>query len=249
MSQDRLSPKAWVADGMTLSNGVFGFLSILTWSVELGGPLAPFPDTVVAAAYIGLGMVADGLDGIVARAWGSTGLGNSLDSMSDFLTFCVAPAVFLVNVIQVPEGTLLAAIEAIVALAFIIAGMFRLARHQNGQGTGARHAATFEGLPAPWSGATLVVLLLLEIPVIMALAATVVLAGLNVSHLPYPKTRGALTKIAVLIMVVSLLVIAGLIAFGPQATWVLAGAATIALVMIVIGPVFVHLGITDHEQP
>lgn len=247
MTKDRVPFKAWVADGMTLSNGVFGFLSILTWSVELGGPLRPFDDTAVAAAYIGLGMVADGLDGIVARAWGSTGLGNALDSMSDFLTFCVAPAVFLVNVIEVPQGTVVAAAEAVVALVFIVAGMLRLARHQNGEDGSPGPANTFEGLPAPWSGATLVVLLLLDIPVSLALLSGLVLAGLNVSHLPYPKTRGALTKVALLIIVVALLVIGGLIALGPDATWVLTVAAVIALAMIALGPVFVRMGVTGER--
>lgn len=245
MSKGRLSPKTWVADGMTLSNGIFGFLSILTWSVELGGPLSPFNDTAVAAAYIGLGMVADGLDGIVARAWGSTGLGNALDSMSDFLTFCVAPAVFLVNVIQVPQGTLIATAEAVVALAFIVAGMLRLARHRDGDGPSDAPTNTFVGLPAPWSGATLVVLLLLDLPVPLELLAGLVLAGLNVSHLPYPKTRGALTKVALLIVAASLLVIAGLVVLGPQATWILTVAAAVALTMIVIGPILVRAGVTD----
>ncbi len=245
MSTGRSSPKIWVADALTLSNGIFGFLSILTWSVELGGPLSPFDDTAVAAAYIGLGMVTDGLDGIVARAWGSTGLGNALDTMSDFLTFCVAPAVFLVNVIHVPQGTVTAAIEAVVALGFIVAGMLRLARHRDGDTKGQAPPNTFVGLPAPWSGATLVVLLVLDIPTGLALLAGIVLAGLNVSHLPYPKTRGALTKVALGIIVASLLVISGLIFFGPQATWILTAAAAVALTMIAIGPLVARMGLTE----
>jgi hypothetical protein len=85
-----------VADLLTHSNGLFGFLTILTWNGELG-PFRAIPNEHVAAAYIGLGLVADGVDGIVARAWGSTGLGEALDAINDALTFSVAPAVFLIG--------------------------------------------------------------------------------------------------------------------------------------------------------
>ncbi|MDX1610837.1 MAG: CDP-alcohol phosphatidyltransferase family protein [Candidatus Thermoplasmatota archaeon] len=228
----RLDPRPWVADALTLSNGVFGFLSILTWSIELG-PLSPLDDSIVAAAYIGLGMVADGLDGIVARVWGSTGLGNALDSMSDFLTFCVAPAVFLLEAVNAPRGTGLGAITAVVAVAFIIAGMLRLARHQEDQAPGTPH---FAGLPAPWSGATLVVLLLLDVPAGLALVSAALLGALNVSKVPYPKTRGALTKVALAILIVALLVIGGLILLGGARQVILVLAAAIAVTMVVIGP-------------
>lgn len=234
-------PKEWVADLLTLSNGIFGFLSILTWSVELG-PLSPLDDSVVAAAYIGLGMVADGFDGIVARAWGSTGLGNALDSMSDVLTFCVAPAVFLLETVQVQRGTLVAGLLALSAVAFIVAGMLRLARHQNGNGEPVAKSTTFTGLPAPWSGATLVVLLLLGLPAWGAILAAVTLGALNVSRVPYPKTRGALTKVAAVILVVALAVIAGLVVLGPEASAVLYVAAAVSVGMVLLAPFFANRG-------
>lgn len=230
--------RTWVADMLTLSNGIFGFLSILTWSVELG-PLAPLDDSVVAAAYIGLGMVADGLDGIVARAWGSTGLGNALDSMSDFLTFCVAPAIFLLEVVDPLPGTLLATATSLAAVGFIVAGMFRLARHQNGESN--TEATAFTGLPAPWSGATLVVLLLLGGPSWVPVTAAFVLGGLNVSHLAYPKTRGKLTRVALVIITAALAVIGGLLVLGPEATPVLLAATVVALTMVLIGPLVAGL--------
>lgn len=235
----RLPSKAWVADLMTLGNGIFGFLSIVTWSVELG-PLEGFDDRFVAAAYIGLGMVADGFDGIVARRWGSTGLGNALDTACDSITFCVAPAVFLLEAHSGARGSALGAATAVVAVAFLVAGLLRLARQQNAEGD------AFVGLPTPWSGATLVVVLLLATPPWVALAAAVLLGALNLSRVAYPKTRGRMTRAAVIILVLALAVIATLVLFPGQARLVLGAGLVLALGMVFLAPLFAR---GSHERP
>lgn len=227
-------PKEWVADILTLSNGVFGFLSILTWAVELG-PLSSLPDPAVAAAYIGLGVVADGVDGIVARAWGSTGLGNALDSINDAITFSVAPAVFLVKTYEGVDGATFRTLLSLVAVAFVLAGMLRLARHQTNP---EQSSENFEGLPTPWSAATLVALILLGIPGWPVLLLAVGLAGLNLSSVPYPKTRGAYTKAAVVISLVALLVIATLLVLGDQFDAALWTAGIVAVGMVLFAPLF-----------
>lgn len=223
--------KPWVADAMTLSNGVFGFLSILTWAVELG-PLSQLPDPAVAAAYVGLGMVADGVDGVVARAWGSTGLGDALDSICDALTFSVAPAVFLVNVNELFGGVLFRTALSLAAVSLVLAGMLRLARHRSGTSK-----AVFQGLPTPWSAATLVAVLLVGVPAWLTVALAVGLAVLNLSNVPYPKTRGALfTRAALVLSVLSLAVIAALLVLQQTPTAVLWGAAGVAVGLVVFAP-------------
>lgn len=234
MSRTGTGLKAWVADVLTLSNGVFGFLSILTWAVELG-PLSALPDDVVAAAYIGLGVAADGIDGVVARAWGSTGLGNALDSINDAITFSVAPAVFLVKTYESFDGASFRFALSIVAVGFVLAGILRLARHQT---DGGNHEGVFKGLPTPWSAAALVSLLLLSIPGWAALAVAVILGGLNLSKIPYPKTRGAYTKPAVAIVLLALAVIAALLVLGDRYSVVLWVAGVVAVGMVALAPLF-----------
>lgn len=203
----------------------------MTWSVELG-PLSPLDDSFVAAAYIGLGMVADGLDGIVARQWGSTGLGNALDTACDGITFCVAPAVFLLETHQAPQGTPMGAAIALAAVIFLGAGLLRLARQQGAEGD------AFVGLPTPWSAATLVVLLLLDQPTGLVLAAAVGLAALNLSRVAYPKTRGSYTAIALAILAVALGVIVGLLVAPTLATVLLGAALVVAVGMVALAPLF-----------
>lgn len=229
--------KPWIADALTLSNGVFGFLSILTWTGELG-PLSGIPNKYVAAAYIGLGLVADGVDGIVARAWGSTGLGEALDSINDALTFSVAPAVFLIGVYAGAGNLAFRVVLYLVALGFVLAGMLRLARHQNGE-----KADAFEGLPTPWSAAALIAVLLVEPSPWVALVLALILAGLNLSRVPYPKTRGLRMRRAALVLVVATLaVITALLVFSVVSSppvlvvWLAIG---IALALILLAPLAV----------
>lgn len=223
--------KPWVADALTLSNGVFGFLSILTWAVELG-PLSPLPDPAVAAAYIGLGMVGDGVDGVVARAWGSTGLGDALDSICDAITFSVAPAVFLVNVNQLADGIVFRMALSLAAVGLVVAGMLRLARHREGASK-----AVFQGLPTPWSAATLVAVLLVGVPGWLAVALAAMLAALNLSSVPYPKTRGATyTRAALVLVVLSLGVIGALLVLQQTPRALLWGAAAVAVGLVVFAP-------------
>lgn len=223
--------KPWVADTLTLANGVFGFLAVLTWSGELG-PFQTIPNEFVAAAYIGLGLAADGIDGIVARAWGSTGLGEALDAINDALTFSVAPAVFLIGVNQDVAGLTFRTLLYLVAVAYVVAGMLRLARHQDGEG-----GTNFEGLPTPWSAAALVAVLLVDPPAWAGLLLAGVLAVLNLSSVPYPKTRGPRLRRAALVLVaVTLLVIAALVAFPISRTTAAWGAVVVALGLILTAP-------------
>ncbi len=224
--------RVWIADGLTLANGLFGFAAILTWLIELG-PFKDIPNAYVAAAYIGLGVAADGVDGIAARRWGSTGLGESLDSMSDILTFSVAPAVFLVMTIQPEPGTVLALAAASTAVVLIVAGMLRLARHQTDDAQD-----HFVGLPAPWSGATLVALLLFGIPAWGAIAAALVLAALNLSPVPYPKTRGPYVKATLFLSALTVIVITLVLVLGEGAELAFWAAVIVAISLVALAPLF-----------
>lgn len=226
--------KPWVADALTLSNGVFGFLSILTWAVELGPLQGHVSDQHVAAAYIALGVIADGVDGIVARAWGSTGLGEALDSINDAVTFSVAPAVFLVNVYETTNGTVFRTTLSIASVVLVLAGMLRLALHQQEE-KGAQE--TFSGLPTPWSAAALVAIVLVQAPAWIAVGFALLLAALNLSSVPYPKTRGKLfTRAALVLVAASLVVIAGLLLTPAPPVLLLWGALVVAVGLVLFAP-------------
>jgi CDP-diacylglycerol--serine O-phosphatidyltransferase len=67
------------ADAVTVANAMVGFLAIAAATVD--------PRLVLLAA------IGDGIDGVVARRFGGSAIGEHLDSLSDVAAFGVAPAV------------------------------------------------------------------------------------------------------------------------------------------------------------
>jgi CDP-diacylglycerol--serine O-phosphatidyltransferase len=151
-----------LADIVTLCNSFCGCLSILT-SLELVSSLKgaviereAFSDDQLKMIRIAfvlpfLGGLFDVLDGKVAR-WtkgGASMLGQELDSLSDLISFGVAPTVlaFVIGLQTV--------VDRIILAAFCCAGLARLARfnvtvHTIQQDENGK-AKYFEGLPIPTS--------------------------------------------------------------------------------------------------
>jgi CDP-diacylglycerol---serine O-phosphatidyltransferase len=100
----------------TLGNAFFGFCSLI---------FAAHGDAVAAAYFILLGALMDGLDGRIARmAKVTSELGMQLDSLSDAVSFCVAPA-FLLYMWQLHK---LGWLGLAACGCFVMAGLLRLAR-------------------------------------------------------------------------------------------------------------------------
>lgn len=117
---------------VTLCNLLAGCLSI--WSATQGNILW-------AGLFIFFGAVADFLDGMVARLLNvSSELGAQLDSLSDLVTFGVAPAFIAMHFIADPQ-------LQFVAFLLPLCAAIRLARFSlGGQST------SFSGIPSPASG-------------------------------------------------------------------------------------------------
>ena len=78
-----------------------------------------------AAIFIILALVADGLDGRVARAMGvSSDFGKELDSLCDLGSFGVAPGILIYELALRDLGV----IGQLAAIAFAVCGALRLAR-------------------------------------------------------------------------------------------------------------------------
>jgi CDP-diacylglycerol--serine O-phosphatidyltransferase len=74
-----------LADAVTVTNAAVGFLAAAAATVDVG----------LAARLVLLAAVADGLDGVVARRYGSSAAGEYLDSLADVASFGVAPALIV----------------------------------------------------------------------------------------------------------------------------------------------------------
>ncbi len=105
------------------------------------------------AAYvlIGIAAIADFLDGLVARAIGAvSAIGKELDSLCDLVSFGLAPAMLMYNLLEPEVGAI-----ALAALLIAVGGALRLARFN----VDTNQTTTFTGLPIPanaifWVGYT-----------------------------------------------------------------------------------------------
>lgn len=100
----------------TFSNAFFGFLAVIN----------VFNGRLLAAAYcILFAALMDMFDGRLARAFHSSSyLGMELDSLSDAVSFCFAPAVLMSSILQERIGFLGVLIPGL----YVCAGLLRLAR-------------------------------------------------------------------------------------------------------------------------
>ncbi len=128
------------ADLVTLMNFICGVLAVMI-SINGGDGLR------VAMMLIILGIIFDGLDGPVARRFGSShNFGIWLDSIADAMTFCVAPAILVYIMFRdVGNGSFYNAIVIVASLSITILGILRLARFSIFQ----NKWKDFIGLPAP----------------------------------------------------------------------------------------------------
>lgn len=159
---------------LTLANLFFGCIAIvfilqtgetLIMQNEEGTWLAQMPEKIWwGSACIGIAALFDFFDGFVAR-WlkADSALGKQLDSLADIISFGVAPAIILYQLLRfsyIQEEAALdtSLIVLLPAFLFPCAGAYRLARYNldNSSDTG------FRGIPIPAAG-----LVVASLPIIL----------------------------------------------------------------------------------
>jgi CDP-diacylglycerol--serine O-phosphatidyltransferase len=139
----------------------------------------------MASILVIVAMLLDGLDGRVARALNAQSeFGKELDSLSDVISFGVAPA--FVMYVAAFQG-LNEALGWMVTALFPICGALRLARYNVSTGL----PGYFLGLPIPAAGGVLCTLALFadEIPIWVMVLSSLLLSFLMVSTVKYPNFK------------------------------------------------------------
>lgn len=160
----------------TIGNLVLGIVSIILVFNE---------EADLAAMMVIVAMLLDGLDGRVARALNVTSeFGKELDSLSDVISFGVAPAFVVYAVAYQDLNTAAAWIATAI---FPICGALRLARFNVIAGT----PGYFIGLPIPAAGGVLATMALFgaELSAPLLLIAELLLSFLMVSNVKYPSFK------------------------------------------------------------
>jgi len=174
--QPRFLGQLGLADAVTVANAALGFAAAAVAAA----------DPTLAARLVLLAAIADGLDGVVARARGGTPVGDHLDSLADVASFGVAPAVLVHAVARTgTDGSPAATAVAVgvpamfVAMAVVRLGFYMLED---------RHAEETEGVQTTLAATILAVAYLAGItdpPVL--LAAVAVFTYLMVAPVTYPE--------------------------------------------------------------
>lgn len=159
----------------TLINLLLGFISIINTMRE---------QYQLAAILIILSMILDGMDGKVARRLNtSSAFGKELDSLSDLVSFGVAPAILIYSA-QVSDLGYNGYLGLGIASVFALCGAIRLARFNV-----LNISDFFVGVPITAAGSILALLELLSnrIPAVVFPIAMLLLAVLMVSNVKVPK--------------------------------------------------------------
>lgn len=199
----------------TMGNVVSGFIAILS---TFEGHITEACWFVLLAAFF------DALDGKVARLSGSTSqFGVELDSLADFLSFGVAPAV-IVYAIKLSD---LGRWGWIISIVFIMAAAYRLARYN--VMAEEEEKKDFVGLPVPMAATCLVAFIIFSYHIWGQLeygeflvSLIVLCAFLMVSQVQYDAiperfdTKTARVKLIVLLVAGATLILGMVVGYGPR---------------------------------
>ncbi|OLN33713.1 CDP-diacylglycerol--serine O-phosphatidyltransferase [Desulfosporosinus metallidurans] len=170
-------PARMIPSIFTLANLLFGFLALI-WVIE--------SNFTLAAAMILLSVLMDSLDGKVARRLSvSSDFGKELDSLSDLVSFGVAPAILTYQAILQPHQTEFVKYLGLgIAVVFALCGAVRLARFNMLNIT-----TYFVGVPITFAGGFMALLMFLRtmLPWYIYPVSMVILAFLMVSTFKVPK--------------------------------------------------------------
>ncbi|MFV0484020.1 MAG: CDP-diacylglycerol--serine O-phosphatidyltransferase [Bacteroidales bacterium] len=147
MTQNNNNSLAIFPNSITMLNLLFGVASIV---LSMEGNIGP------AAICIGIAAACDFFDGFVARlVRASSELGAQLDSLADMVSFGVAPAIIMYQMIKseligIPPiynttTDLYSMVLILSPLVVVVCGAYRLARFN----TDSEQAKEFKGLPIP----------------------------------------------------------------------------------------------------
>jgi CDP-diacylglycerol--serine O-phosphatidyltransferase len=177
------------ADMITLTNAVFGFLAML---FVFSGQLR------LAAIFILLGLLADGLDGYVARYLGTGKIGEYFESLADMLSLSVAPLLLLYTTLAetIAASVWLHLLLSAVLVFSLVCSIIRLSSFSLLKDT-----HFFLGLPTSASAVFLVVLSIIKPDLWYVVPVVIVLAIAMISPVHFPKPGLSMNLVAAAFMV------------------------------------------------
>jgi len=182
-----------VADVVSLTNAILGFLAILMiFSHEMR----------LAFSFILLALLADGLDGIIARKTRKGELGEYLEAMADMISLGIAPAFFVYNTYHsvVSDHLYYHILLVVVLIIFLSLGIIRLASFHI-----IKEENFFVGLPASASTIFILILSFLSIEFMYILPFIVIVSIVMISPIHFPKIGLKINAFAAVLILATLI--------------------------------------------
>ncbi len=200
-----------IADLISITNAIFGIFAIIVLFIDLIGSLDL--RIHISLSLILLGLLADGLDGILARYAGKSDIGSYLESMADMTSMVVAPAVFIFVVYSnhLTQNIYSTAYLFVAVGLFLFFGIVRLASFNV-----MKEKKIYVGLPASASAIILLVLSYLKIDFIYILPTVVIMGALMASDFVFPKTDKKMNIVAVILIILTILFAKEYYGFAPM---------------------------------
>jgi archaetidylserine synthase len=167
-----------LADLISISNAIFGIFSI----IFLFSNLIDSQEIRFHASFslILIAIIADGLDGIIARKIGKSEIGEYLEAMADMTSFTIAPAIFIYFIYSdIAASYFYENIYLFFALILLL----------------------FVGFPAPASTILLLILSYFKIDFIYILPAVIIIGAAMVSNIKFPKPGLKINSVAALLII------------------------------------------------
>lgn len=186
---EQIPPRGLFPAAVTAANICLGFASMLETTAGRYDR---------AVHLLVLAILLDALDGRIARWLRATSVfGKQLDSFCDVLSFGAAPALLVYHAELRPLG----AAGLAVALTYLLAGVFRLARFNLLADPHAKARRTL-GLPIPIGAGYLMALALMRerVPEVAGAATVLVVAAVMISRWRLPELHGASLVTATLLV-------------------------------------------------
>ncbi len=182
-----------LADIVSLTNAGFGFLAII---------MASLGEMWFSFSFILIALLADGLDGIVARKTGHSELGNHMEAMADMLSLGIAPSVFVYAIYNdaVLRFNYYNIYLLITLIIFLSLSIIRLASFSI-----MKDKKFFVGLPASISTIIIIILALFEIELVYILTIIIFISFAMISNIHFPKPGLKIDVIAGILIILTLI--------------------------------------------
>jgi len=184
-----------IADLISLTNAIFGFLAILMIFLN---------ESLISFSFIFISLLADGLDGIVARKTGKGELGGYMEAMADMISLSIAPSFFVYYTYYnfISKCIYYHSALIIILIIFLSLSIIRLASFHI-----IKEKKFFIGLPASAGTIFIMILSFFKFDFIYILPFIFLISIAMISPLRFPKIGIKVQVIAAILILLTLLMI------------------------------------------